>query len=256
MGATINSGSPTPDVVIQHFEAKLHPKFAKLLSADPASPLGRLIIPAANPSDVLVLYNLSEKPITALVYRFSDTASDGKTRHRRYRSDSYFVDPFTPIIEPRSPLLITPSGTINEKLIDHVEAGGGFMGGAISISTGADREALEATFTIDLVLFADGEIAGPDPEKYAAEMHCRKRAGEFVAKQIRLAEAEQRDVTPVLAALVEMPCLRGDHTADWLKNFARRYLSRMRSGNSLPLEGALRHMESRPELPRFHRKIV
>jgi hypothetical protein len=32
-------------------------------------------------------------------------------------------------------------------------------------------------------------------------------AAEFVAKQIRLAQAEDRDITPVLSALVEIPCL-------------------------------------------------
>jgi hypothetical protein len=62
-------------------------------------------------------------------------------------------------------------------------------------------------FEIDMLLFADGELAGPDTDKFAAELRGRKPAAEFVAKQIRLAEAEGRDVTPVLSALAEIPSL-------------------------------------------------
>jgi hypothetical protein len=52
-----------------------------------------------------------------------------------------------------------------------------------------------------------GEIVGPDNGRFAVELRCRQRAAEFVAKQIRLAEAEDRDVTPVPSALAEIPVL-------------------------------------------------
>jgi hypothetical protein len=75
-----------------------------------------------------------------------------------------------------------------------------------------------------MLLFADGEISGLDISKFAAELQSRKPAAEFIAKQIRLARAEGRDVTPVLSALVEIPCLgrlghvRGDPLVHWTRH--------------------------------------
>jgi hypothetical protein len=61
------------------------------------------------------------------------------------------------------------------------------------------------SFAIDLIAFGDGEIAGPDLENYVTKLESRKLATEFLAKQVRMAEAENRDVIPVLTALSEMP---------------------------------------------------
>jgi hypothetical protein len=47
-------------------------------------------------------------------------------------------------------------------------------------------------------MFEDGQIAGPDPDGYAFELLARRPAAEFIARQIRLADDEKRDVTPVL----------------------------------------------------------
>ena len=61
-------------------------------------------------------------------------------------------------------------------------------------------------------------------------MQCRKRAAEFVARQVRLADAEGRDATPVVSALAEIPHLGrpGHGTYDPMVHmtveFAREYL--------------------------------
>lgn len=54
---------------------------------------------------------------------------------------------------------------------------------------------IELSFEIQLVLFADGEIAGPAPEGFAPELPCRKPAAEFVAKQIRGREGSRLSVS-------------------------------------------------------------
>jgi hypothetical protein len=101
------------------------------------------------------------------------------------------------------------------------------------------------------VVFADGEIAGPDPSHYAAELQGRKRAAEYVAKHVRLAKLEERDPTPVVAALRDMPHLRSDLLAHLVCEYARTYLrqSSMRSGLVDWTEAALKHLENRPNLP-------
>ena len=133
--------------------------------------------------------------------------ASGKTQNHLISSDSYKLDDGRPIVAPCARQLISLSGSIDESLIDHVLAGGGCIGAAIHSSvrsrTETEAEIVTVNFEIDFILFYDGEIGGPDAERYALELNCRKPAAEFVARHIRLAKNEGRDVTPVLAALAD-----------------------------------------------------
>jgi hypothetical protein len=91
--------------------------------------------------------------------------------------------------------LITRSATVDESLIQHVLGGGGSMGGRVGSGRPSLAGVTSLQLEIDMLLFSDGEIAGPDSEKFAAELQSRKPAAEFVAKQIQLAQADGRDVT-------------------------------------------------------------
>jgi hypothetical protein len=85
-----------------------------------------------------------------------------------------------------------------------------------------------------------------------------------VAIQIRLAQAENRDVTPVLSALVDIPHFgslhrsQGDRMVQWTQYYARQYLDRMDSPTHQAgldwREATLRHLENRPDLPKFYRR--
>src|ERR1700691_5221079 len=99
-------------------------------------------------------------------------------------------------------------------------------------------------------MFADGEIAGTDPDHYGLELQLRKRAATYIAEQVRTANAEKRDVTPILTALRDIPHLHNDHLARLVADYARTYLRRsvMRMGALDMKEVALRHLENQPEL--------
>jgi hypothetical protein len=131
---------------------------------------------------------------------------------------------------------------VDEALIDHVGAGGGFIGSGL-VTTQMSRSLpaiVELSFEIDFLVLEDGETAGPDSDQYAVELHCRKPAAEFIAKQMRLAMAESRDLTPVLSALADIRCfgnLRrtpGDRLVQWTRHYAREYLHAMRAYESMP----------------------
>ena len=107
---------------------------------------------------------------------------------------------------------------------------------------------------IDMILFEDGQLAGADTGKFTAELQCRKPAAEFVAKQIRLADAKGRDPKPVLSALAEVPHLRDDFLANSTKHYAADFLRH--EGIGLRREGLLRNLENRPVLPKFYRRDV
>jgi hypothetical protein len=170
------------------------------------------------------------------------------------------VDVYHPVLGHGDRKLITRSTTIDESLLDHMKRGGCFMGGGTSYrpTVGVVNS---LRFEIDFVLFADGEIAGLDTDKYAAELQCRKPAADFVIKQIRLAESEHRDVRPMLSALADMPHIGSLHHGQGdplVHEYARDYLRALgRNASSVNTpEAKLRHLENRPTLPKFYRRTA
>jgi hypothetical protein len=255
------SSSPTPSIVLHRYEKTLFPLFNQLFETpSQSSPVRHL---ARDPQEALVaiiLENHSEKPITAWRFRWQFTGASGQQRVGIISGDSYAVDIFRPIADPASRHLIAPSGCVSESSLNRILSGGGFVGASTrGVHTLSDLT--EVTFEIHLIVFDDGEIAGPDPDDYAVELQGRKRAAEFVAKQIRMAQAEGRDVTPVLSALAEAPALgssgrQGDPVFHSVRHYASDYLLHMhrKIGNLDLAEAKLRHLESRPTLPDFYHR--
>lgn len=164
--------------------------------------------------------------------------------------DSYAADVFRPVADPDSRHLISPSGCVSQTSVGRILEGGGLLG-SVSTANRFDSGLAEVTFEIHLIVFVDGEIAGPDPNRFAAE---------FVAKRIRMAQAEGSDVTPILTALAEAPSLGalGSPQCDPLfhsvQHYAREYLRHMhrKIGNVDMAEATLRSLENRPALPKFY----
>jgi hypothetical protein len=253
--------SPCPAVVLNRYEKGVFPSFDQLFEIPSASsPLFHLARNPQEASVAVVLENRSEKPITGWRFRWEMLDVTGKRRTNTLSNDSYAVDMDRAIAEPGSRHLISTSGSIDETLIEHALSGGGFVTFRSSHSKFPDL--VELTFEIQSVLFADGEIAGSDPDRYVLELQSRKPAAEFIARQIRLATAEGRDVSPVLSALVEAPALgslgrgQGDPLVHWVRHYARDYLRSMhRTIDDVNInEIKLKHLESRPSLPKFYRR--
>jgi hypothetical protein len=254
--------SPSPVVVVHRYDSAAFPAFAPLFEAiAESSPLRHFVRNPEEATFSIVLENRGEKAITAWRYQWVSTSAAGERRIHKFSSDGYGVDMFRPVAEPGSRHLITPSTSVDEALLKQIGAGGGFIA-SVSGGKRSWTEVGELTFEIQFLLFADGEIAGPDPDHYALELQCRKRGAEFIAKQIRLAEAEGRDVTPVLSALAEAPSLgglglaQGDPLLHWVRHYAKDFLRNMhrKLGEFDMREAKLRHLENRPDLPKFYRR--
>jgi hypothetical protein len=255
--------SPSEHLSLACYDEAAFPKFRRIFEqAPPESPLSLVARDPSEASAAIVLENRSNKALTALYYCWELLEESGKRRPQRVCNDSYLVDVYQAIATPHSRLLISPWASVDETLLEHLEAGGGVAVVEARTSSRAADEVVEARFEIDFVLFEDGEIAGPDPQRYVAQLTSRKPAAEFIARQVRLAIAENRDVTPVLSALAEIPCLsrreqvQGDPLVHWVRHYAREYLAFMRrqiSGVDWR-ESGLRHLENRPKLPAFYRR--
>jgi len=254
--------SPCPDVVVTPFDGALFPKFKLVFEPQPdGSPLHHFARDPAELPLTIVLENRSEKAITGLSYRWRKLDKSGKVRNQTVSTDSYRVEVFRAVAEPGSRHLIGPSGSLDEAMLAHVQAGGGFITGIAGAREHPQPDVVEVTFEIDLIVFADGEIAGPDPDRFAALLQCRKQAAEFVAQQVRLADAEGRDATPVISALAAIPHLGRpghgpyDPLVYMTVTYAREYLRRVQHPGELDMrEVELRRLENRPELPKFYRR--
>ncbi len=253
--------SPSPEIVVSRYEPGLYPKFRVIFeSSHPNDPLHHIRCLPEEAATAVVIDNRSSRDITGLRYCWVHTIEDGSEKKQTVSSDSYMVEVYSPVLKSGDRKLICRSSSVDESLIDHVTGGGGFISASVlpHLSGIADISRLE----IDCVLFADGEIAGPDSDKYGTELHCRRAAAEFVAKQIRLAESERRDVTPVLSALAEIPRLgrlrhsQGDPLVHWVQRHARDYLHALRpkSTSVNTAEARLRRLENLPALPKFYRR--
>lgn len=244
--------SPSDYVALTPYRDGDFPTFRKIFEEmQHDSPLRHF---AQNPKaaeTAMVIENRSEKEITALRYRWTFVDAEGKARKKTTASDSYKVDVYRPVISSESRILVTQIGSVNETLIDHLVAGGGFI--ATGSTLYRDDQAVEVEFQIEFVMFADGEIAGTDPDHYGAELQFRKRAAMYVAQQIRAANTDGRDPTPVLTALRDIPHFRDDLPARLVADYARKYLI-FQMGSPDMKEGPLRHLENRSELPKFYRR--
>jgi hypothetical protein len=254
--------SPSPDAALAPYDAELFPKFKLLFGPfDESSRLHFLHKSHEDAETSVVLENRSEKAITALRCRWIKLDGLGKSQNHLASNDAYTFDTGLPVLAPGARQLISLSGNIDESIIDHVLAGGGCIHSSSRSATRAlETEIIAIHFEIDFILFADGEIAGPDQNKYRLELNCRKPAAEFVARHIRLAESEGRDATPVLSALEELPVLRKlDEPKDkshiyWIRHYAGEYLRYMKwkPGDNDFLQRRLRSLENRPALPKFY----
>jgi len=240
------------ELVVRRYDGALFPTFRVIFETPSPEGIFRLLAQLPEEADrAVVLENRAGKDVSALRYRWVMATEDGNVRKQTASSDSYMVDVYRPVLKAGDRKLICPSTSVDESFLEHVQRGGGWMGlGNSGKRSLGDVRSLHLEF--DLVLFADGEIAGPDTDRFAAEIQCRKPAAEFVAKQIRLAETEGRDVKPVLLALAEAPHLRDDHLAHWVRHYAGDFLRQI--GDDRMRQGKLRHLESRPTLPKFYRR--
>lgn len=254
--------SPTAAIVLNRYEKHLFPIFDEVFETpSPSAPIFHIARALQEAAVAVVLQNRADKAITAWRFRWQLTDSFGNQRPMTMSGDSYSVDVFRPVAEPASWHLVTPSGCVSEALLEHMRSGGGLMGVSVG-TTPSFSDLAQVTFEIHLIVFIDGEIAGPDPDHFAAELQGRKPAAEFVAKQIRMAQAEGRDATPVLTALIEAPGLgkpggpQGDPLFHSVRHYARDYLRNMhrKIGDLNPAEARLHHLENRPELPKFYRR--
>jgi hypothetical protein len=248
--------SPSPELSVERYSPDYFSEFQDLFPTKEfpeTHPLRLLLRKPYEEQVSVVLQNKSPKSITVLAFHWIFPETPDHSSIRKYASNSYHVEVFRPVLAAGAKMLASPlSENAEESVLTHIKAGGGVIAGFFRSS----RDPIlpddgEIGFVLDLVGFEDGEIAGPDPDRYAATVQGRKRAAEYVVRQISRAQSENRDPAPVLKALLELPLRKDDQFIASVKSFSREYLS---PGDVPRQQLRLQRMENLPAPPRFFRK--
>jgi hypothetical protein len=198
-------------------------------------------------SNAFLLANESDKAIVGLMALWTFTDANGFPRTEQVHTDS-FMQPHSPVLLlPHARLIVAPGAFLPEALAQapHIGARLEDLDGRLN------RDILGATqikVQIDLVIFEDGEIAGPNETRYDTMIQNRKIAATQIAKQVRNALSNGDDPKITLGHILETAPSQSDSMAVWTNIYAKML---QRSPTS---EKQLHALETLPEPPKFYKK--
>jgi hypothetical protein len=222
-----------------------------LVTISPATPgnlpqLDSSIVQKFHPNTFL-LTNKSDKTIVGLMVRWTYVDAQGFARVQNVSIDS-FARPNSPgLLAPNARLIVAPNSFLPEAYANLPHVGPGladFNSQAVPDMIGATQ----ITASIDLVMWQDGEIAGPNKTRFDEEIQNRKLAATQLAKQIRNSIANGVDPKAVLRQILETKTVRSDTVALHTQIYARMLI------NATDMGKAAQSLEALPEPPQFFSK--
>jgi hypothetical protein len=185
--------SPGLQVALAPFSISQFPVFAPMQAG------GDFVEQAA-----FVISNESDQGIIGVAVRWVIGKPNGVTASHASSTHAYLSAPATPLVEPKGRLLVTPSSFVRESILT---SGGGIVGGHLSrrdiVSKFTDAEHINAE--VDCIIFADGEVVGPDNLKLTDSIQDRQEALAAVLAQIHAARSKGEDPTDRLRTLAALP---------------------------------------------------
>ena len=225
--------SPNPQVAIVPVDGSGSSAAAALLAGTPMQ--------AAS----FFVENRSDQPIMAIIVLGS--AMDprrAKPITTRMMMEGFQDASLRPVLRPGSRLLVIPPGTlIPENSIPRFAN----LAPTLKRPFGNVEEWFRADSTvnigIDCIVFASGEVYGPDTEHFVQELTTRKQAADSV-----LAAINAGDSAALSAMAKQPPQSNDDHFSEWQKRFALHYL---KSSNPVAQAAEKHELQSYPVPPRL-----
>jgi hypothetical protein len=130
-----------------------------------------------------VLTNLSNRAIVALVVEWSYTAQDGHEGRGFVKTSSLSTNTGA-VVHPHTRLFVGPKVFLPESLAFAPHIGSAFedLDGRLAHWAAT---ASPITAKIDVIVFEDGELVGPDQSQFEAEIESRKMAADQIASKVR-----------------------------------------------------------------------
>jgi hypothetical protein len=229
--------SPTTEVVVKTIVPEDFPAIDKTAFAT--------VHPAS-----FVLTNLSNRAIVALAIEWSYTTQDGREGQGFSKSSSLSTNT-GPVVQPHTKLFVGPKVFLPESLAFAPHVGSPFeaLDGRSAHWAAA---ATQITAKIDVIIFEDGELVGPDQSQFEVEIQSQKMSADQIAGKVRYAQSQGEDPTPTLKQIAEAPMeSKTDFIGLWFAIYAQQLLS---ARGSRPFELRLTAIEQTPTPLRIFRK--
>ena len=204
--------SPNPQVAIVPVDGSGSSAAAALLAGTPSS------LQAAS----FFVDNRSSQPILAIIVLGSATDPQrAKPITTRMMMEGFQDASLRPVLRPGSRLLVIPPGTlIPENSIPRFANLASTLKRPFGNVEGWFRADSTVNIGIDSIVFASGEVYGPDTEHFIQELTTRKQAADSV-----LAAINAGDSAALSTMAKQPPQSNDDHFSEWQKRFALHYLN-------------------------------
>jgi len=229
--------SPTPEVDV------------KTILPDDFPAIDKTAFAKVHPASFVVT-NLSNRAILALAVEWSYTAQDGHEGRGFARSSSLSTNTGA-VVQPHARLFVGPKIFLPESLAFAPHMGSPFeaLDGRLAhwVAT-----ASEITAKIDVVVFEDGELVGPDQSQFAVEIQSQKTAADQIASKVRYAQSQGQDTTAMIKQIAEAPM---QSTTDFIGLWSGLYAQQLLSArSSSDFDVRLTAMEKTPTPLKIFRK--
>jgi hypothetical protein len=168
-----------------------------------------------------VLTNLSNRAIVAIAIEWSYTTQGGREEQGFSKSSSLSTNT-GPVVQPHTKLFVGPKVFLPESLAFAPHVGSPFeaLDGRSAHWAAA---ATQITAKIDVIIFEDGELVGPDQSQFDVEIQSQKMSADQIAGKVRYAQSQGEDPTPTLKQIAEAPMeSKTDFIGLWFATYAQQ----------------------------------
>ena len=193
---------------------------------------------SAQPPGSFILRNHTDMAITVVVVQWLYIEKIGNAVKRGITCDGYVASPTWQVVKAQDLSLVGPEGCISRASLGQVSRG------SVNNPVPPSENIARIELTLDSVIFEDGQIWGPDKNRYYKEIWERHSAAQSVVDEIAAAKKAGEDVDRHLARIREEARVPGSRQSSWRAHYASLL---QRSPNP---EGTLKQLQE-IQLPDF-----
>lgn len=230
--------SPVPGISFAAFNTAQFPVFNPIFSL---STEHAQVQPAS-----FVVSNQTDRAIIGIAFLWKITDTSGGWSPYTLVTHSFLSTTPLPVVLPKGLLLVTPGSFFPESVMLQ---SGGIIGSAPSEKIiDQFNGATDINIQVDCIIFADGEVVGPDLLHLPADIQARKAGADAIVKEVHAAQSKGQDPIAVLRQLRARPNPAEDRVARHVSQFAGELLTTRHFAETL------KFVESIKNAPIFFKK--
>jgi hypothetical protein len=229
--------SPAAGITLKPFNFKQFPAFGEIITTSPA-------LNDAQPAS-FVVDNGSDRAIIGIAVQWIFITPSGEQNVYSSRTHSFLSAKAAPLVAPHGRMFVAPQVFIPEAAV----TSGGLIGTVPPARIVAQLQSASSIHVrIDSIIFADGEVVGPNRLNLPGEIQDRKIAADLITRHVHAARTLGKDPIAALHDLPASPSPWGSGVDKHRSQFASQLSS------TKHFDAVLSFIEAIPAPPKFFRK--